>query len=338
MYLRDVGEKGLIRELVQKFPCTHPRVIKAIGDDTSVTIQEPGRLLLLTTDILIDGVHFSLDYTPPYLLGRKSLSISLSDISAMGGEPVFFLVSIALHPETEKGFIDDLYRGLKDCADTFDVVLIGGNTSSTKNGMLISTTVVGEVEKEVLVLRKGARKGDLIFVTGTLGDSAVGLEVLRTHGISAVEHGPLRKAVRKHLDPVPRLRIGRILAQKGIPTSMIDISDGLVSEIRHITDESNTGAVIEMERVPISDETERYLTEKDAERTLPLTGGEDYELLFTAPEGCLPLVDSIARENSIRITPVGRIVDRSEGVRIVDEKGRTLKLEEEGFEHFQQRG
>src|SRR3989304_440542 len=172
MRLKRIGEDALIAGLAVKFGARHPRLIKGIGDDTSVVRQEGGKALLATTDILIENTHFKRSYTPPYLLGRKSLSISLSDIAAMGGAPLFYLVSVALPPGVGKKFVDEIYRGLAGAARESGAILAGGNTARTEDGMVIETTVFGEAAENEVLYRSTARPGDIVFVTGTRGSSA----------------------------------------------------------------------------------------------------------------------------------------------------------------------
>ncbi|MBI5642036.1 MAG: thiamine-phosphate kinase [Deltaproteobacteria bacterium] len=332
-YLTELGEDRIIRGLEKSFAPKNPRVIKGIGDDTSVTAQDGGKLLLSTTDTLIEGTHFDLSYAPPGLLGKKALSISLSDIAAMGGEPLFFLVSIALTPKTKKEFIDALYRGIKEISEEFKVALAGGNTARAGLTM-ISTTVIGEVPKGKAVYRSGAREGHAIFVTGTPGDSALGLKVLQNHGYRAAVKGRFGKAVSRHLAPVPRMEAGSLLAKKGIARSMIDISDGVALDLKRVCVESNAGAEIYLKDFPVSAELKEY-AERVKDRSwidLALSGGEDYELLFTAPEADKKKISRLAERLKIRITPIGRITGK--GLKILDENGRPMKLKRLGFEHF----
>ena len=192
MKLKEIGEDRIIKELSREFSMRHRRLVKGIGDDASVTTQAGGRHLLATTDILIEGTHFKRDWTTPYLLGRKALSISLSDIAAMGGEPLFYLVSIALPPDTEKQFLDELYRGLSDCGKEHGAALAGGNTAKTKGAMMVAATLFGEAPARETVYRSGAGQGDIIYVTGWLGDAALGLRLLRKHGGAALKKSAFR--------------------------------------------------------------------------------------------------------------------------------------------------
>ncbi|MEE9614948.1 MAG: thiamine-phosphate kinase [Thermodesulfobacteriota bacterium] len=339
MRLKDLGEGPLIKLLEERFAEPHPRIVKAIGDDAAVTLQSDGACLLSTTDIMVEDVHFSLAYTSPYLLGRKSVSISLSDIAAMGGRPCFLLVSLAMPPSTEGEFIDELYRGIKDSSEEFGVRLIGGNSSASSDGdgegggLVVGTTVLGEAERAAVLLRSGAQPGETVFVTGTLGDAALGLKALKENGQAALE-GPLGRAAMKQLDPAPRVREGEELAKRGLASAMIDVSDGLVRDLKHICSESGVGAEVELGRLPLSDLMKGCLSENPELKHLPLSGGEDYELLFTAPEGKEREVSRLAEETGTLITPIGRVLPPEKGVTVIGEDGRPVSLASDGFEHF----
>jgi len=336
MRLKGLGEERIIRDLEKRFALAHPRLIKGIGDDTSVTVQKAGMALLATTDVLIEGTHFKPDCTTPYLLGKKSLSISLSDIAAMGGEPLFSLVSLGLPSGTEKKFLDELFRGIADTARRYGVIVAGGNTSRTKGGIMVATTVIGEMPANEVVYRSGARPGDVIYVTGTIGDSALGLAELRKKGIKALSKGPFKMAVSRHLGPVPRLRAGRLLAGNKLAHSMIDISDGLALDLDRVCEESRVGAVIELASVPVSREMRRYAaTSKKDWAPLALSGGEDYELLFTS-SAKMSKIAAIVKKTGVKMTPIGRIVAKGAKRRltIIGLDGKTIRLQKLGFEHF----
>jgi thiamine-monophosphate kinase len=335
MNLEGIGEDALIRELRATFEKDHPRLVMGPGDDTSVTTHNPGNVLLATTDILIEGTHFQRRYTRAYLLGKKALSVSLSDIAAMGGIPLFYLVSVGLRPRTPKKFLFDLYRGITTRARESKAVLAGGNTALSDK-LMVSTTLFGEMPEKEVVYRAGARPGDAIYVTGTLGDSALGLKALLKHAARALE-GPFRKAALKHLDPTARVAAGRALSSRRLASAMIDISDGLLLDLKRLTEASGTGAVLETARLPLSPQFKRYLKglkRKGAGVKLALTGGEDYELLFTAPKEASKKIASLARSLRLPITPIGSITTAPEGITVIGEGARPVKLKGLGFSHF----
>ncbi len=334
MKLKGIGEDRIIKELAGRFSSKHPRLVKGIGDDASVSTQAKGRHLLATTDILIEGTHFKRGWTTSYLLGRKALAISLSDIAAMGGKPLFCLVSIALPPDTEKSLLTGIYRGLFDCGKEYGAIIAGGNTARTKGPLMVATTLFGECPEKETVYRNGARDGDVIYVTGCAGDAALGLRLLKEHGRAALR-GPFRKAVDKHLDPIPRMMAGRELAGKRLSGAMIDVSDGLCLDLKRLCEASGTGAAINAESLPLSAEFKRYFAGarmRDGIR-LALTGGEDYELLFTAPESAAKKIPALLSGDT-PVTAIGRIVKRSQGIKIIGMGGKPLNISMAGFEHF----
>lgn len=339
MDLKDLGELDFIRKLKKDFAdSSDQRVIRGIGDDTSVTVHDAESYLLTTTDSLVQDVHFSLDYFKPASLANKALQVSLSDIAAMGGVPRFFLVSLSLPSKLPTNFVDELYDGFKASSKMYSVELVGGNTTSSGNGIVITTTVLGEVPKDEVVFRDGAKEGDKIYVTGTLGASALGLKFLK-EGISGAgaegsESAVISEAVKSHLDPVPRLKAGRLLAKEKIASSMIDISDGLVMDLARLMEESGTGARIEFEALPIYKE----LTKAGADlQGFALTGGEDYELLFTVSLAKAALLDEIKESLGVPVTEVGVVIARSEGVKVIGPKGKPMEFDKVGYEHFKTR-
>ncbi len=338
MKLKDLGEDELIKLLAKSFGETtatdnsSKRVLKAIGDDTSVTIQSEDHLLLTTTDILQEGVHFDLSYTDPFLLGRKSVNISTSDIASMGGTSLFLLMSIALPVDTDSSFIEELYKGIKSACfeqtsqKDHTLTLIGGNTSLSKDSITIGSTVLGEVETSKVVYRSGANIGDRIFVTGTLGDSALGLKLLQGGSKES------NIATKRHLDPKARTEEGVILADNYIASSMIDLSDGLASDICHIATESNVGAEIYYNKIPLSDIVENYIKDNPKESELPLSGGEDYELLFTVPEDKLEKLETLRDSLPSPAVEIGIITEKD--VTFLDQNGNPMTVKSKGFKHF----
>ncbi|MFQ5585966.1 MAG: thiamine-phosphate kinase [Thermodesulfobacteriota bacterium] len=333
MKLSEIGERGLIRFLSHEFTIDHPRVVEGVGDDASVILQDEKKCLLATTDVLIEGIHFSHSYTEPYLLGKKAVSTSLSDIAAMGGAPTFLLLSLSLPPETSMEYLHAFYRGVRKRMDEFGVVLIGGNTSSSHEGMTIGVVVLGEVPRDEVVCRKGASPGDLLYVTGQVGDAALGLELLKTAAMES-EKIAQNRAVMRHLDPTPRSRVGRLIAERRLATAMIDISDGLLRDLHHLTEASGCGATLSLPRLPLSSQVRDRITSNPDDIRLPLAGGEDYELLFSASPKKTRSIQSLAGEAELPITSIGSIVPKEKGVVVVDKDGELVPIRDKGYDHF----
>lgn len=332
MKLDDLGEERIIKRLARKFSTGNPRVTTAIGDDTSVSTQMGSMSLLATTDTLTEGVHFRQGLTTPQLLGAKALSISLSDIAAMGGWPLFLLVSLSLPPKTEIRFLDRLYSGICARAKQYGVALAGGNLSRSGE-ISITTAVVGEGPKRDVVHRKGAVAGDIIYVTGEPGEAALGLAELERAGLEKARRGPFRASVMRHLDPMPRLEAGRALAKERLATAMIDISDGLLLDLRRLCAASGVGAAVEIEKLPLSRGLSRYGKAGGDWASLALCGGEDYELLFSARRKDAGRIERLSERLGLRMTAIGAV---TKGARVcaLGPDGRELAPKKEGFLHF----
>lgn len=326
MKLRDLGEFGFIDRLSRTVN-QQAGVRLGIGDDAAVTEPHAGSVTLTSTDMLVEGVHFDLSYSDPYSLGRKSLAVNLSDIAAMGGRPRFVLLALAIPPTLSVEFLDIFTAGFLALADEHGVALIGGDTCSSKSGLVISVTVLGEQEPALFVSRGGARPGDHVCVTGTLGDAAVGLELLR----SGEREG---WCVRRHLEPTPRLREGERLAVAGLPTAMIDVSDGLLADLGHILEQSGNGAVIELSRLPLSDNYRETVARLALDPFAPaLAGGEDYELLFTLPPDRWQETRQFMVQVGTGVDCIGTIRPEP-GIDIVGLDGRPWEFRAAGFDHF----
>ncbi|MFQ5480747.1 MAG: thiamine-phosphate kinase [Thermodesulfobacteriota bacterium] len=333
MSLKEMGEDGITEYLARKYSTDNPRVIRAIGDDTAVLSETGGSVQLATTDILIEGTHFRRDLTTPYLLGSKALAVSLSDIAAMGGEPLFYLVTLNLPPNTEAAYLKNLYKGLDKEAKKFGVTLTGGNLSRAKS-ISISITLLGQMPADEVLYRDGAKPGDDIYITGNPGDSAIGLAALKKYGGRAITKGPLKRQVRKHLEPQPRIDVGRKLAQTKRATAMMDISDGLLLDLGRLCRASKAGACIEADKIPFS----RALLSCGREKALKtaLGGGEDYELLFTASSHQGKKILNIEKTHDVKVTRIGRILPAGEGIFVTGANGKKLKINTMagGFRHF----
>ena len=326
-----VGEFGLIELIARQSACDRPDVERAIGDDAAVFTGSGHDCFLATTDVLNESVHFSLDTTTPYLLGRKSLAVNLSDIAAMGGRPLYYLVGLSLPSHIPLDCVRALYRGMQAQARRFNVVLLGGDTVAASGGLSISITLIGRAHPGRILYRCGARPGDLVCVSGTLGDSALGLALLQQGGrVSSRQH-----LIRRHLDPEPRVALGSVLADGGFATSMIDVSDGVAADLGHILLASKVGAELHLEQLPLSWAYRRQCPQLCADMYTPaLSGGEDYELLFTVPPSKREAVDACARALGIAVSCIGHITGPEDSLRIIDAEGKEYKLDEKGFCHF----
>lgn len=294
-----------------------------IGDDCAVLPKDAETDLLLTADMLIEDIDFRLDWTTPEFLGHKALAVSLSDIAAMGGEPIWAMLSLGV-PENlwKTDFIDRFYVGWFEVANEFGVELVGGDISRTPGKLVIDSIAGAEVSKGKAIMRSGAKPGDAIYVTGTLGGAAGGLKLLE-QGQTIQDNNDIStgKLLRRQLKTTPQLKTANILQQLNIVTSMIDLSDGLSSDLAHICRASVVGARIYADRLPVDDDLRNYFPAEDC-LELALNGGEDFELLFTVSPRDLENVPG---------TCIGEITDI--GMEIV-KGGETLSLESKGYEHF----
>lgn len=326
MKLSDVGEFGFISGIRDK-SLNSPSVLLGIGDDAAATTMTPGMALISTADMLAEGIHFDLAWSDPVCLGRKSLAVNLSDIAAMGGIPRYALLSIAIPPQLSLEFMESFIEGFLDQAGNFGVSLIGGDTSSSKDRLVISVTLLGEQYPESITKRSGAVVGDIICISGTPGDSALGLNQLR----SGCRSG---EAVRRHLDPVPRVELGRALAERGIPTAMIDISDGLAADLGHILESSSKGAKVRIDAIPLSDSFTSAVPKSSPDYyRLPIAGGEDYELLFTLHPSKLKDAEDAAATTGTPVSVIGEITGES-GLFIVNSDGSRYDILSAGYDHF----
>jgi len=329
MKLRDIGEAGLIKWIEEELSSLKERAVIGIGDDAAAVEVSPEKLLLFTTDSLVEGVHFRWDYTSPYHVGWKGLAVNISDIAAMGGNPTCGVVSLCLSKDTEVSLIKEVYRGLKDIASLYRIDIAGGNIARS-SVFVLTIMLLGEVRRGELLLRSGAKLGDLIYVTGELGSSAAGLTCLREANLKVPEEAR-RLLVRRHLMPSVRLKEGRKIAKGRFATAMIDLSDGLASDLLHLAEKSRVGALIYEDKIPISPFMEK-LAEELGKSPLEwaLYGGEDYELLFTVS----PEKKEELEKLDISLSLIGRIVERQEGVSLVKACGKRVRLRDKGYDHF----
>ena len=283
-------------------------MVKGIGDDVAVLDASGPEYLLATCDIQVEGVHFAREFIIPYQLGRRVAAINVSDIAAMGGEPRWALVSIAMPGNTEVEYVEELYRGMREQASSAGFSIVGGNLSRMNSIMIIDLTLLGLVARERLILRSTARSGDAILVTGSPGESRAGLELVRNPDLVPGSSNR-QKLIERHLCPQPRLVEGQLLARSGIVTSMIDLSDGLIGDLSHVCNSSGKGGELEAASLPISPGVSEVALAAHADSLdWVLSGGEDYELLFTAPpETVCRLSKILLDETGTSCAQIGKI-------------------------------
>lgn len=330
--LSELGEFGLIDLIKQDTINNHGNVIVGIGDDAAVLLPAPRQLQLLTTDMLVESVHFDLTTTTPWQLGYKAIAVNVSDIAAMGGAPRHAVVSLALPKSTPAEFVVNLYQGMKEICHEFGVNIVGGDTVSNPHGIVINVTVAGEVEPANLVRRSGAQPGDIVAVTGFLGDSAAGLALLGAGEWEDYDFAwPL---VTAHLTPRPQVSAGQLLGSNGA-TSMDDISDGLASEVHEIAKASNVGIRLYAEEIPMRNELKEAAKVMDKPALdYALYGGEDFQLVFTMEPHQFEILT--ASQENFSWFKVGEVVTADQGVTLVDEEGNVQRLEARGYNHFHQ--
>lgn len=329
--LAGLGEFGLIERIRSRARVRQRTILLGIGDDCAAFRISAGKIGLLTTDTFVERVHFDLRFIGFRDLGWRSLAVNLSDIAAMGGRAVGTLVTLGAPRDMEVKKTDLLYSGIFDLARRFHVDLAGGDTVRAPF-LILSLTVWGEVEPKRMATRSGAKPGDLLFVTGELGGAQAGLELLsgRVKGIPGAA-----AAVKRHCRPMPRLMEAEALGRAGGVNGMIDISDGLASECQHLSKESRAGIEVWEEKIPILPVTQRVAKAKRLLGTdLALFGGDDYELLFTAPEKRAGKLQEALRKLGTRTTVMGKVTSGRPGVVMVTKSGERKKITRAGFDHF----
>jgi thiamine-monophosphate kinase len=337
-----VHERALLEYVRSRIPAGTGVVI-GVGDDAAAV--ETGPVTLITTDSLVEGVHFTRDWTPPQLLGRKALSVNLSDIGAMAGVPRHAVISLCLPVDLPLAFLDLFYDGLLERAAQSNVNLVGGNLAATRGPIVIDLTLLGQGDK--FLRRSGAVAGDVVVITGSLGAAAAGLELLR-QGARLGEDGEVtatgiwtdtskdavRHCLRAQLDPTPPIALGRALVEQDMAHAAIDISDGLSLDLVRICEESGVGAKISGDLLPV-DAAASGLARAQGTDPFPLAlhGGEDYQLALAIPRDKLEEVSELGRVFSIAITAIGEFTP-GEPVVMMEHKGETRRLEVAGYEHF----
>jgi thiamine-monophosphate kinase len=335
--ITELGEFGLIKHLTKNNKISNSETIKAVGDDAAV-IDVGDKYMLVSTDLLLEGIHFDLTYTPLKHLGYKSIIVNLSDIYAMNGQPKQVTVSIGVSNRFGVEALEELYKGIYLACEKYNVDLIGGDTSSSKQGLVISVTAIGEASKNNVTYRSGAKPNDLLVVSGDLGGSFMGLQLLEREKSVYSENPEIQPdlggndyVLERQLKPEARKDVIEQLEQLQIkPTAMIDISDGLASEVIHICDQSACGASIYDEKIPIDHTTYQLARDFNLDPSvIALNGGEDYELLFTVAQS-----DYDKLKNNPYFTIIGHITDKSSGINLIAKNGTSHELTAQGWDAF----
>jgi len=333
----QLGEFGLIDHLTRRFKLSNPTSAKGIGDDAAV-IRPTGKQIIVSTDLLVEGVHFDLMYTPLRHLGYKSIVVNLSDVYAMNATPKQVTVSIAMSSRFTVEAVDELYEGIYHACQHYGVDLVGGDTTSSLKGLIISVTAIGEADDDKIVYRDGAKAGDLICVTGDLGAAFLGLQILEREKRLFLENPDIQPdlddqkyLVGRQLKPEARREIIEYFEEMDIkPTSMMDLSDGLSSDMLHICRQSSVGCELHESRIPISEDAyDQALKFNMDPITCALNGGEDYELLFT-----IASEDETKIANHPNISVIGQITEREDGCVLLTKGGNKHSLTAQGWKHF----
>jgi thiamine-monophosphate kinase len=335
--ISELGEFGLIKHLTTNFKIQHESSIKGIGDDAAV-LESKDKQMLISTDLLLEGIHFDLAYVPLMHLGYKAVQVNLSDIYAMNGIATQITVSIGLSSKFPLEAVEEIYKGIELACNKFNIDLIGGDTSSSKQGLVISVTSIGYAAAEEVCYRNGAEEGDLLCVSGDLGGAYVGLQILEREKQIFLENPQLQPdlegkdyIIERQLKPEGRRDIVDLLAQMKIkPTSMIDVSDGLASEILHICTQSEKGCTLYEEKIPIDPMTYETARELGLDPTVcALNGGEDYELLFTIKQS-----DYVKLKNDVDISIIGHITEKNSGCNMISKSNVSHELKAQGWNAF----
>ncbi len=335
--LEKLGEFGLIDHLTKNFPVQHKSTIKGVGDDAAV-LDFKNKKIIVTTDLLVEGVHFDLSYMPLKHLGYKAVIVNLSDIYAMNAMATQITVSIAVSNRFSLEALEELYEGISLATKTYNVDLIGGDTTSSKTGLLISITAIGEAKENDIVYRNGARHNDLLVVAGDLGGAYMGLQVLerekevfKVNPNSQPDLEPYSYIVERQLKPEARKDIIALLKKLKVrPTSMIDISDGLSSEILHLCKQSKVGCNLFEDKIPLDPTVISACEEFKMDSTLvALSGGEDYELLFTIDQNDFDKI-----KGNPNLTVIGHMTDLKEGNHMVTKANTKIPLTSQGWNSF----
>lgn len=327
MTIRD--EFSFINQIKPKTSFQH-NLITGIGDDAAIIQQQPEMEQIICMDTMVESVHFTSQTMSPFQIGYKALAVNISDIAAMGGIPTFYLVSIAIPAHWPERDLLSIYEGMAKIANKYHMDLIGGDTVSTSHALTITVTVLGEIENGKHLLRSHAKDGDLVFVTGTLGDSAAGLDLLLHKGKDYQYKEFEQYLVKRHQYPEPRVEVGRILSNLTM-ASLNDVSDGIASEANEIAEASQVMITIDRDSVPISQQLKQYDEQRSID--LALYGGEDYELIGTMPEANWKTIKKQCEQVGISITKIGTVSKGKPSV-LLNNKGTISNIERKGYNHF----
>lgn len=337
--LSELGEFGLIDHLTKHIEIKNSSSLKGIGDDAAVIERNETEVTLISTDMLTEGVHFDLSYVPLKHLGFKAVASNVSDICAMNGTAEQILVSVAISNRFSLEAIEELYQGISLACEKYNVDLIGGDTSSSRSGLVISITATGKAKKETVAYRSGAKEHDLLVVSGDLGGAFLGLQVLEREKEVFKSNPNMQPDLSGHdyilerqLKPEARIDIIKLLQDLQVqPTSMIDISDGLASEVLHLCKSSQTGCDVYVEKIPIDPTVISTCDDFNLEPvTCALNGGEDYELLFTIAQSDFDKI-----KGNPHLTVIGHITEKSKGARLVTPNNEAIQLTAQGWNHFE---
>lgn len=335
--LEKLGEFGLIDKLTANTKIHHASTIKGVGDDAAV-IDTGDKYMLITTDTLVENIHFNLMYSPLKHLGYKAAVVNFSDIYAMNGDVRQIVVSIAISNRFSVEAVEEIYEGINKACELYQVDLVGGDTTTSQSGLVITITAIGEVAKNEIVYRSGGHDKELLVVSGNLGAAYMGLQVLERERKVFLENPGIQPVLEqvdyileRQLKPEARKDIVHFLKTIGVqPTSMIDVSDGLASELLHLCKASNLGCIIYDEKIPVDQETFRVAREFNLDpTTCALNGGEDYELLFSIRQTDY---DKIKDNQHMKI--IGHYADKNSGAQIIGRDGSSVQLQAQGWNHF----
>ena len=339
--LDELGEFGLIDQLTTDFPLRNASSLKGVGDDAAV-INHEGLRTLVSVDMLIEGVHFDLTYCPLKHLGYKAAVSNFSDIYAMNGTPTQIVVGLGVSNRFSVEALDELYAGIRLACERYHVDMVGGDTTSSKTGLVISITVIGMAKEEDIVYRSGAKKNDLLCVTGDLGGAYIGLLILEREKVEFLSNPNMQPklegmdyVLERQLKPEARKDIVEQFKQLGIkPTSMIDISDGLASEILHLCKESRVGCQLYEDRIPLDATTSNMAKEfQIVPSVAALSGGEDYELLFTIDQKDYEKIQSLSAD----VTVIGYMTDNSGVAEMVTPDLHVIPIKAQGWDHMRKK-